>query len=44
VKVEQVEQENGYVKVGSTIKKSDQILIVKVEQVEKGSGSIQEKG
>ncbi len=32
VKVEQVEQENGYVKVGSIVKKSDQVLVVKVKQ------------
>ncbi len=44
MKVEQVEQGNGYVKVGSTINKSDQVLVVKVEQVEKGSGFMKEKG
>ncbi len=40
VKVEQVEQGNVYVKVGSIVKKSDQVLVVKVKQVEKGSGSM----
>ncbi len=44
MKVEQVDQGNGYVKVGSTINKSDQVLVVKVVQVEKGSGSMKDKG
>ncbi len=33
VKIKRIEQGNGYVKIGSTIKKSDQILVVKVKQV-----------
>jgi hypothetical protein len=34
VKVKQVEQGNGCVKVGLTIKKSNQVLVMKVKQVE----------
>jgi hypothetical protein len=34
VRIKWVEQGNGYVKIGSAVKKSDQILVVKVEQVE----------
>jgi hypothetical protein len=33
VRIEQVEQGNGYVKIGSAIKKSDQVLVVKVKQI-----------
>lgn len=31
-------------KVGSIVNKSNQVLVVEVEQVEKGSGSMQKKG
>jgi hypothetical protein len=37
VKVEQVKQGNGYVKIGLAIKKLDKVLVVKIEQVEEGS-------
>ncbi len=32
-----VEQGNGYVKIGSAIKKLDKVLVVKIEQVKEGS-------
>lgn len=39
MRVTKVEEGNGYVKVGSVIKKLDWVLVVKVEQVKEGSGS-----
>ncbi len=38
VKVKRREEGNGYVKVGLAIQKSNQILVVKVKQIEEGSG------
>ncbi len=38
VKVKRGEEGNGYVKVGLVIQKSNQILVVKVKQIEEGSG------
>jgi hypothetical protein len=29
--IKQVEKGNGYVKIGSTVKKSDQVLVMKIE-------------
>ncbi len=44
VKVEQVKQGNGYVKIGLAIKKLNHVLVVKIKQIKKGNESMQEKG
>ncbi len=40
MKVDQVEEVSEFVKIGIDLRISNHILVVKVEQVEKGSGSM----